>query len=121
MPLTTAQINLLHEVYECPQIATVIATGGTGVALPPLYIGTYTSVQTQLKAAIDFINQDVSRVTRVGEILAEYEGLALDPSPIERDGYSFSASRNLKAIRRALYPLTGILWNQAVTNRTPLG
>lgn len=123
MPLTPAQINLLYEIYETPQIDTAIMSYGMGVTVPPIYIGAYTTMKAQLQRGINFIDQDASRVARVGEILEEYKGLSLDQSPIDRDGYSFNAQRNLKAIRKALTPLTGIYWTGSVgqINVTPWG
>ncbi len=109
MALTERQITLLYQIYEVAQINSVVLTAGEASTVPSfLYPGT--SAQQQLIKAITFINESTSRVDRIGEILTEFESFDLDPSSIDRQGYSFNAVRNLKAIRKALQPLTGIIW-----------
>lgn len=111
MPLTSAQRLKVYEIYECPLPETpqVIVTSGGGVSLTPIsFSAADTPVQKAIGQAIDRINLDEAKVERIAEILEEYEGFALDPSPIEQDGYKFSARRGLQALRDALFPITGI-------------
>lgn len=128
MPLTDAQKHLLHEIYEVPYTSSVAYTSGKGTALGPaahttsLAMFVEIQVRTQLNKAIVEIDADETRVTRVGTILSRYEDLDLDPSNIDKDGYSFRYRKAIAELRRALWTYTGI----AVVggnggNQTPLG
>lgn len=122
MPLTTRQELLLHEIYGLPYGSNTIVLGESGLAMLPPLTELFLSARTQLDNAILRINQEESMVQRVSEILAEFEGFALDPSPINRDGYGFNATRNLQNLQKLLYPYTGIVMGQARGgNQIPLG
>lgn len=110
MPLSDDTVLVLYEIYGVTFAPRTVITPGGG--LPPMLNITSTfhsSVQQQLEEAIARINASESQVKRVTEIVAEYSNFALDRSSIDRDGYSFKASRNLKAVQEALYTYTGIL------------
>lgn len=119
MPLTEKQKLLLFEIYECPSEDTpnMVVSPGSGVSVFPNYIDAVSSVRTLLVNAIIRINSDEDRVARVGEILEEYENFALDPSPISRDGYEFTAGRGQRAVWKALQPLTGIIMNPGTSGQ----
>ena len=118
MALTPDEEVLLYEIYECPQpgVDQVVLSPGDGVSVFPTYLAGATRVQDQLVKAIVFINASAARSDRVSAVLEEYAGFATDPSPIDREGYSFRASRNLKAFRRILYPIVGVLMTSGNTN-----
>jgi len=124
MPLTDHQINLLFEVYEITQRDTTVVVGGEGTSrLQPDLFNSNTSVRQALYEAIAAINDSPSQVERVGVILGEFECISLDPSNIDKDGYQLRPNKNLAAIRRSLYPYTGILFkkNSGCDNRVNLG
>ncbi|MBL1177651.1 hypothetical protein [Pantanalinema sp. GBBB05] len=128
MPLTDAQKHLLHELYEVPYTSNVVYTSGKGTALGPaaqttaLAMFVENQVRNQLNAAIVEIDADETRVTRVGVILSRYEDLDLDPSNIDKDGYSFRYQKAVRELKRALSTYTGI-WVVGGNNgnQTPLG
>lgn len=66
---------------------------------------------------VSSINANESYVTRVAEVIEEYRGWSTDPSPIDREGYSFRAKRNLRALRAILYPYVGILIESSRVSR----
>jgi len=120
--LTEAQKLKLYEVYEVSHQADIVVTlGQGGQSLPSPVFGVLQGVKAQLDIAIAFINTDAAQSERVGEILAEFDTFWLDPSTIDREGYKFNPTRNLKRIRQALFPYTGILFNSSSSNRIPLG
>ena len=124
MPLTDHQINLLFEVYEITQRDTTVVVGGEGSSrLQPDLFNSNTSVRQALLDAITAINNLPSQAERVGVILEEFECISLDPSNIDKDGYQLRPNKNLAAIRRSLYPYTGILFkkNSGMCNIIPLG
>lgn len=101
---------LLFELYGITTPGTAIPIGEVDVV-----------IQNQLMAAIASINSDVAKVLRVQEILSEYTSIALDPSPIEREGYSFRLNRNLDHIKRLLYSYTAIPLRKHNLHRINLG
>jgi hypothetical protein len=124
MPLTDHQVNLLFEVYEITQRDTTVVVGGEGSSrLEPDLFNSNTPVRQALTDAIAVINNLPSQVERVGTILEEFECISLDPSNIDKDGYQMRPDKNLAAIRRSLYPYTGILFkkNAGMYNKIPLG
>jgi hypothetical protein len=123
MPLTDHQVNLLFEVYEITQRDTTVVVGGEGSSrLEPDLFNSNTPVRQALTDAIAVINNLPSQVERVGTILEEFECISLDPSNIDKDGYQMRPDKNLAAIRRSLYPYTGILFKKnAGINKIPLG
>ena len=122
--LTDREKEILREIYEVPAEGGLIIAG-EGQGIPVNYFALTSgnaSVAQRLETAIAALDLNEVRSTRVSEILAEYENFALDPSPIDKDGYSFRARRNMKAIYKALMPYTGILVRMGdVGNTTPLG
>ena len=124
MPLTDYQVNLLFEVYEITQRDTTVVVGGEGSSrLAPDLFNSNTPVRQALYDAIAVINQSSSQTERVGTILEEFECISLDPSNIDKDGYQLRPNKNLAAIRRSLFPYTGILFqkNSGCDNRITLG
>ncbi|MBW4478606.1 MAG: hypothetical protein KME54_17540 [Tolypothrix brevis GSE-NOS-MK-07-07A] len=122
--LTDHQTNLLFEVYEITQRDTTVVVGGEGSSrLEPDLFNTNTPVRQALISAIASINESPSQVERVGVILEEFECISLDPSNIDKDGYQLRPDKNLAAIRRSLYPYTGILFKSggSRSNRFCLG
>ena len=122
--LTDREKEILREIYEVPAEGGLIIAGeGQGVPMNYLSLSSGNqSINQRLSTAIAALDINEIRSTRVSEIIAEYENFALDPSPIQKDGYSFSARLNVKAIYKALMPYTGILiqMGNAMTV-TPLG
>lgn len=125
MPLTADQQNRLFEIYQVPVTLDSTVVGGTsGLFQTPIVslagLG-QASVKNQLINALAIINADSAQTQRVAAILDEYDGFALDPSNIDRNGYQFRAERNRRAVLNALYPYTGIVARQFMPNRIPLG
>lgn len=125
MPLTADQQNRLFEIYQVPvTLDTTVIGGASGLFQTPVVslagLG-QASVKGQLEKALVSINASAAQSERVAAILAEYDGFALDPSNIDKNGYSFRADKARKAILNALYVYTGIVPNFGVPNRTPLG
>jgi len=120
MALTEKQVTLIYQIYQVVQIDSVVLTQGEATTVPSFtYPGT--NIQQQVIKAINFINASDARVDRVAEILNSYEDFDLDPSNINKNGYEFRASRSLKAIRNALFPLTGIIWKYGSGNQINYG
>jgi len=122
--LTDREKEILREIYEVPAEGGLIIAGeGSGVPLNYLALSSGNqSVTQRLSTAIAALDLNEVRSNRVSEIIAEYETFNLDPSPIQKDGYSFSARRNIKAIYKALMPYTGILMQTGDSMTiTPLG
>lgn len=118
MPLTADQTQRLFELYEIPvNTPSTVVTTDMGY---PIRFDYSVNVRSQLLTALETINASSAQSQRVGAILAEYDSWALDPSNIDKNGYSFRASRNKKAIISALYPYTGIKLIPSTDNRTPL-
>lgn len=120
MPLSDSDKHLLHELYDAPYSSNTIAAQN-GYAISPFPIHTQTSLKQQLEAAIADIDADETKVTRVSEILAKYKDLDLDPSNIDRNGYSLRYKRSIRTLTRTLYTYTGIWVGTANSNQTPLG
>lgn len=119
--LTPSQELLLYEIYGVTKAAdSVIDSGYYGLATTPNPVWQQTSIKQQLEKAIEIIESDSAISDRVAKILKEYECLGLDPSPIERDGYSFRYQRSLRRIKQLLYSYTGIIPSET-TNAVPLG
>ena len=122
--LTDREKEILREIYEVPAEGGLIIAG-EGAGVPMNYFALSSgnqSVNQRLSNAIAALDFNEVRSNRVSEILAEYENFALDPSPIQKDGYSFSARRAIKAIYKALMPYTGILIQTGGSMTiTPLG
>jgi hypothetical protein len=122
MPLSEKQETLLHEIYGIPYRAETLTIGQNGLSSAPPLSEFVQAPREHLAAAILAINRDESQVNRVGEILAEYEGVALDSSRIDRNGYSFRHRSFIENLQNRLYPFTGVLIrSQSASNRTPLG
>ena len=122
--LTDREKEILREIYEVPAEGGLIIAGeGQGVPMNYLALSSGNqSINQRLSTAITALDINEVRSTRVSEIITEYENFALDPSPIQKDGYSFSARRNVKAIYKALMPYTGILIQMGNSMTvTPLG
>lgn len=125
MPLTRREQLALYEIFECshPDIAEVVSTSGGGMVAFPSLTSPGTSLKERIAEAIRVINTNQVMADRVAEIVAAYLDFSTDPSPISREGYEFRASRNLPALRQALFPYTGIIFNQSssVGGRMSLG
>ena len=123
MPLTDQSKHLLHEAYQVPYTDTTVISGGFGTnSSTSSAFDFQLGVREQLAKAISSIDRDETMVKRVEAILAEYQQIALDRSNINREGYEFKASRNLKAIFESLYSYTGIMMRQGRrSNQLPLG
>jgi len=122
--LTDRQTNLLYELYGLPFQLKTITLGETGLSSAPPLTDLFQSAKDRLREAIGEINLEPDKVARVGEILAEYEGLSLDPSKIDRDGYSFKFRDSIQNLKERLYPYTGIRVPRSGGgrgNRVPLG
>ena len=122
--LTDTEKGILREIYEVPPVGDiVIADEGDGYPSSfPLPSGGNNSIRQRLELAIAQLDTDLTSSTRVSAILAEYSNFALDPSPIDKDGYSFRSQRGMKAIYKALYAYTGILLRSGGGDCiTPLG
>jgi hypothetical protein len=111
MPLTAKSKNLLREIYG------VSVTGGeiiisnpdpSGLPFTNYPFAFRTGIKQQLELAIAEIDLNPNASDRVTEILDEYQSWDLDPSPIEKDGYSFRHRRSLKRIMDVLTPYTRI-------------
>jgi hypothetical protein len=123
MPLTDQSKHLLREIYQVPYTDTTVISGGFGSnSSTSSAFDFQLGVRQQLEKAIAGIDADETMVKRVEAILAEYQQIALDRSNINREGYEFKASRNLRAIFSSLYSYTGIMMRQGrQSNRLPLG
>lgn len=124
MPLTEIQKNYIYELYETTSpgsFDSVIVAGSGGVTLTPNFLNSVTPIQTRLKEAIEFIDQDPSKVAAVQQLMDEYEGVRTDPSDIDKNGYKFRFTRTIKNLRTRMHPYTGILWNSGQSNRIPQG
>jgi len=107
MLLTDRQTNLLYELYGLPFQLKTITLGDSGLSSAPPMTELFQSAKDRLAEAIGEINLEPDKVARVGEILTEYEGLSLDPSKIDRDGYSFKFRDSVQNLKERLYPYTG--------------
>jgi uncharacterized protein YggE len=123
MALSERSVSLLHEIYEITTMPNTVFAGGEGTSrLVPDLFNAGLSVREQLEKAIEQINQNPSVITRIEEILAEWEELSIDPSKIEQEGYFLKPEKNIKAIRKRLYTYTGIIFSGDISfNRIPLG
>ncbi|MBW4660935.1 MAG: hypothetical protein KME15_19850 [Drouetiella hepatica Uher 2000/2452] len=121
MPLSDRQEHLLFELYGIPYSSKTISLGSNGLASMPPLTELHQSAKDRLQEAILEINIDPFKTERVGEILAEYEGISLDPSTIEREGYSFRFGRSISNLKDRLYAYTGIRVAGSFSNRMPLG
>lgn len=108
MPLSDQQKHLLHEIFDIPYESVGVIVGEGGFAVASALINPIQSTTQRLLAAIVSIDSDETKVTRVGLILAEYESLSLDPSKIERNGYSLNPAKSVRLLRQRLYPYTGL-------------
>lgn len=113
--------QLLHEIYEVSYSQETVITGGGGTVVSHALIDVQISTRSRLAKAIAEIDVDEAKAKRVGEILEEYRAIALDFSPIDRDGYKFNPARNLKRIKKALYAYTGIWYEIGGAGCLPLG
>jgi hypothetical protein len=113
MPLTDRQKNQLYEIYEVSHTQITTVTSGSGYASTSTLFDVFKGVKQQLQDAILTIDADAGQVARVGEILSEFDNWALDPSTIDREGYSLKPSRNYKRVRMLLYSYTGILFRNS--------
>jgi hypothetical protein len=122
LPLDRDQENLLYEIYGITRADdTVIDSGDYGLAITPMPIWSNASLQDRLAAAILKINSDHAMTRRVAKIVKEYECLALDPSQIERNGYSFRYNRSVNELKKRLYTYTGIVPANGNANAVRLG
>lgn len=120
MPLSDESILLLREIYDAT-IAPETIVAQNGMSLSPYPIWTSTSLERRLQAAIDQIDRSQAAVDRVTEILSKYKELELDPSNIDRDGYSLRYKKSVRVLRRALYSYTGIWAESESNNQIRLG
>lgn len=123
MPLSSRSENLLYEIYEITRMPTTVVSGGSGTSrlAPDLFNAGFT-IKEQLEQAIVSINLSESSVTRVEEILKEWEELSIDPSKIEAEGYFLKPDKNISTLRKRLYTYTGIIYKEFdYTNRLNLG
>ncbi|HEY9643320.1 MAG TPA: hypothetical protein V6C57_22720 [Coleofasciculaceae cyanobacterium] len=123
MPLSDRQEHLLFELYGLPYSSNTISLDRHSdlASMPPLTELHQTATQ-RLSEAIYEINLDPFKVERVGEIIAEYEGVSLDPSKINRDGYDFSFEKFVNNLKTRLYTYTGIRMTRSnASHRTPHG
>jgi len=123
MPLTDQSKHLLREMYQVPYTDTTVISGGFGSnSSTSSAFDFQLGVREQLIKAVTAIDGDETMVKRVEAILVEYQQIALDRSNINREGYEFKASRNLKAIFECLYSYTGIMMQTGRrSNQLPLG
>jgi len=120
--LTDYEIGLLYEIYEITLRENTVVDGGSGQSrLMPDLFSAGKSIQDRLQESIGEINTFPTQVQRVRVILREWERLSLDPSHIDQDGYQLRPAQNIKAIRRSLYPYTGILFNPVADQRVTIG
>lgn len=103
--------NLLFEIYGVTYTVETIVTEGYNSAAISFTFDAGNTVRTRLLKAINILDADESMAQRVTEIMKEYKEIALDFSPIERDGYRMNPKVNLRRIYTALYPYTGIIIN----------
>lgn len=108
--LTGAQELLLYEIYGLTEPDAPIAARETNID--------YTNRVTE---AINKINIDPNKVARVGEILEEYDQIALDPSNIDKDGYSFRMAKSIRLLTIRLYTYTGIPVRGKTNNQFKIG
>lgn len=122
MPLSSAQENLLHEIYQVTKASDVVIDGNFyGIAIAPQPVWIQGSLRDRLAAAIVAINADLGMSDRVGKILGQYDCLGLDPSNIDRNGYSFRYNQSVKRLKEALYTYTGIIPSDGQANNIGLG
>jgi len=120
--LSDTEVGYLYEIYELTFQQYTVVMGGEGQSrLQVDLFSAGKSIRDQLTYAIQQINQNPAWENRVRAIVTEFEGWALDPSPITQQGYEFRPERNLKTIRKRLYPYTGIIVDPGNGNRIPLG
>jgi len=122
--LTERQKNLLREIYSTTVTngAVLYVTSGfsAGQGYSDLHFSS--SIRARLEQAIAEIDINPSSRDRVAEILDEYDGWNLDPSTIDKDGYSFRWQRSMRRILDALTPYTRIVVDHRPgSNLTPLG
>lgn len=126
MVITAAQKNLLYELYGATPQDEVYISPSNNVAsntlrLPASFRATRPIVD-QIEAAIPSIEADAGVEARVVEILTAYSSDSLDASNIDREGYSFRLSKNLRNYRNLLRPYTGIFFEEGTGGgTTPIG
>ncbi|PSB26214.1 hypothetical protein [Stenomitos frigidus] len=122
MPLLDHEKHLLYELFGIPYEPIAVETGEYGMPITQAILDPIQAPATRLKAAISSIDADETKVVRVREILAAYSDLSLDPSPIERNGYSLRPGKNIRLYRRLLFTYTGLISDiNTHGNRLPLG
>lgn len=121
MPLSDQHKHLLHEIYGIPYSNQTAIAGDVYTRTVPMIAEAFVELQTHLLAAIDRIDSDETMVQRVGEILQKYSDLDLDPSNIDRDGYSLRYQKSIRTLQKALFPYTSIRAGDRSCNSLRLG
>ena len=109
MPLTDEHKHLLHEIFEIPYEPIAVLVGDAGFEVAASMLNPFENPVKRLQGAIVSIDADETKVTRVGKILAEFESLSLDPSRIERNGYVLNPAKNIRLLKKRLFPYTGLI------------
>jgi len=107
--LSAYQKLLLREIYGIPDDGDVVVGDKTGLAQNSIPFTTTMTVKERLNLAIAAIDKDEAKSQAVAEILCAYQDFRLDRSPINRDGYAFSPSREENNLLRRLFSYTNIL------------
>lgn len=122
MPLLDNEKHLLFELFGLPYEPIAVETGEYGIPITQAVLDPIQAPATRLQAAIVSIDADETKVLRVREILTAYNDLSLDPSNIERNGYSLRPNKNIRHFRRLLFTYTGLISDvNTGGNRLPLG
>jgi hypothetical protein len=121
MPLTDQHKHLLHEIFEIPYEPIAVVVGEAGFAVAADLLNPFQSPTQRLLAAIVSIDADETKVSRVAQILTEYESLSLDPSRIEHHGYSLEPEKSIRLLKKRLFPYTGLFSRTAHGNQVGLG
>lgn len=109
MPLSDLHKHLLHEIFEIPYEPIAVQVGEAGFEVAASLLNPFQGTTARLNAAIISIDSDETMVTRVSEILTEFKDLSLDPSRIERNGYSLNPAKNICILQQRLFVYTGLL------------
>ena len=109
MPLTDQHKHLLHEIFEIPYEPIAVMVGSAGFAIASSLLNPIQGPTQRLIDAIVAIDSDETKVSRVSQILSEYEEISLDPSGIVRNGYSLNPAKTERLLKKRLFPYTGLI------------
>ncbi len=121
MPLTDDHKHLLHEIFEIPYEPIVVIVGDAGFEVAASMLNPFENPVQRLQSAIVSIDSDETKVTRVAKILAEFESLSLDPSRIDRNGYQLNPAKNIRLLKKRLFPYTGLISDSHGSNQMRVG